>query len=356
MNKLIQKILAFFYMLSRINWWKAWRLHNRKSDVVLWAIPCWPKFWRYNNAVMIADFVYLKYFTDNNIPYRIVLGGRIGKVTNANIFYSMSRLYNPYNLHNWAANLLCVVKELESQGNLVFAPHKEAVWWENKTYMQQRFVELGVNHPRTIVFEKGKEFDLSQLRLPVVYKEVHTSGSKGMQRIDTMEALQKVIAEKRSIGYYDFMIQELVDMRRDMRLIVIGDKIVSHYWRINHSDEWKPTSTSGGSSADFGNFPEQWRTSFLQTFKKLDITAGAFDITWQKDDINTEPLYLEVSPSYMPNPTPNEKYAGKSYGDFKKDIFCKNPYYKKVIDVLFEHRLMMTELYYQQVKARHAAK
>ena len=30
-------------------------------------------------------------------------------------------------------------------------------------------------------------------------------------------------------------------MKRDLRVIIVNDEIVLHYWRINNSAEWKPT-------------------------------------------------------------------------------------------------------------------
>ena len=112
--------------------------------------------------------------------------------------------------------------------------------------------------------------------------------------------------------------QQLINMRKDLRVILVGGEIVHYYWRINLSGEWKPTSTSFGSKVDFGNFPEQWRQHIIDTFKKLELTAGAFDITWEGDDLSQEPLYLEVSPVFQPNP--KIEMRDKSYAYFKKMV------------------------------------
>jgi RimK-like ATP-grasp domain len=351
MIKIISKILAFFYGITRVNWFKAFARSNSKAENVLWMIPCWPRFWKYNKSYMVGDFAHIRYFHRHNIPYKIVIGKSIGKYTNKNIFYTISRLYNPYQLHNWAANMLCAVKELEDQGNTLFASYKEAQYWENKVHMHKMFAELGINHPKTWVFERGKQINLDEIPFPVLYKDVHTAGSIGMKKINNRAELDEIIALKHSQGIYTFLIQELINMRKDLRVIIIGDEIVLHYWRVNNDKDWKPTATSGGSKVDFVTFPEQWRSHIMETFKRLQIRTGAFDITWQNDDLSTEPLYLEISPSYMPNPRPNEKYKDAPYSAFKKDLFCKDPYFKKVVDILLEEKEAVIDLYFKDIQA-----
>ena len=68
------------------------------------------------------------------------------------------------------------------------------------------------------------------------------------------------------------ILQRLLNMRRDLRVILVGNEIILHYWRINLSDEWKPTSTGFGSQVDFENFPENWRSWIIDSFNKLKIS------------------------------------------------------------------------------------
>ena len=51
------------------------------------------------------------------------------------------------------------------------------------------------------------------------------------------------------------IVQELLNIRKDLRVIVIGNEIFLHYWRINLGGEWRPTSTGFGSKVDFINYP-----------------------------------------------------------------------------------------------------
>ena len=132
------------------------------------------------------------------------------------------------------------------------------------------------------------------------------------------------------------ILQKLLNIKRDLRVIVVGDKIMLHYWRINNDDEWKPTSTSFGSTVDFEYFQEHWRARIMEIFKKLKITTGAFDFAWENDDLDTEPLVLEVSSSYSPNPkvNPNSKL---SYGEYKHTIAYDREYVKIVYKIQKEY-------------------
>ena len=69
-------------------------------------------------------------------------------------------------------------------------------------------------------------------------------------------------------------------MRKDLREILVGVDIVHYYQRINKLDNWKPTSMSYGCDVDFDFFPENERSHIIETFKKLDLSSGASDITW----------------------------------------------------------------------------
>ena len=110
---------------------------------------------------------------------------------------------------------------------------------------------------------------------------------KGVYKIENASQLEK-LNFKNDI----YIFQKLLNIRRDLRVTIVGDEIVHFYWRINNSKDWRPTSTGHGSSVDFVNFPEKWRNFIINEFKKLDLVTGALDIAWENDDLNNEPLIL----------------------------------------------------------------
>ena len=200
--------------------------------------------------------------------------------------------------------------------------------------MHQKFKELDISHPPTIIVDnKNSAPCIPPISFPILFKPAHGSGSTGIKKINTLEEYKKTI---KSTKYDEYLLQEWIDMRRDLRLIYIGNELVLHYWRINNCKDWKPTSTSKGSSVDFITLPEKWMDFIYNEYKKLKINVGAFDITWRNDDLNSKPLILEVSTSYMPNPPPVGKYLQLPYNEYKKTLFGKDAYFKQYLNLVFK--------------------
>ena len=69
--------------------------------------------------------------------------------------------------------------------------------------------------------------------------------------------------------------QKLVDMRLDIRVLVVGNQIMNHYWRKNPHDEWRPTSTNFGSYLDFSPLPDNVVNTSISYLKKIRIDNGS---------------------------------------------------------------------------------
>jgi glutathione synthase/RimK-type ligase-like ATP-grasp enzyme len=226
-----------------------------------------------------------------------------------------------------------MAKEVEGRGAQLY-PNSEVIsYQENKIKMYRMLKRLDVNIPQTIAVNsfEGYEFAISQVGYPFIVKGPFSNNSKHLVRILT-EDEASVFAEfifsnqdKQGMGNSDFpiknlpvLIQKFVNLRKDMRVIFVGDEILSKYsyWRINNSNGWRPTATRYGSVVVFSPFPRQWEDYIREVIKKIDFPWGAFDIAWDHDDLSTEPLILEVSPGFSPNPPPPQRYINNYY-DFK---------------------------------------
>lgn len=352
--KALRNLFGLLYAIFfRMNWRGYFKYRDKKSDNIIWLCPVYPsRLLEYLlRATFINDLALIDTFIRNRVPFRVVWGRKIGRHLNKKIFYTVSYHFNLYHLVNYSRDIVFILKALEEQGNQLFPNWQEIEYWENKAFMQEKFVELDISHPRTRIVKPGEisTLDTASLEYPLLWKDVHSSGSKGLYKIADEQALKDKIKEKTAAGLTTFLLQQLIDMRRDLRVTLVNDKIVHHYWRISHAEEWKPTATSFGSSVDFETFPEQWRTYIIDSFKKMKLTTGAYDITWDKDDLNTMPLMLEISPSYDLNPPQPEKYSKMSYGAYKKKLFIRDAYYKKRVDIFFEIKRMVVETYLRQL-------
>lgn len=253
-----------------------------------------------------------------------------------NILFQGSKFLNTVGFDDHASALRSLSSQAEREFNMVFPNFHEASFWENKSYMHKVFEKNDIPTPKTEILNvsnysfKGLTKILNEKIFLI--KKLNSRSSEGIYKVASDEDLEK--AKKNLNLSRDVIIQKLVDMKRDLRVIIVNDEIVLHYWRINNSAEWKPTSTGYGSSVDFDFFPEKWRGFIMDVFFKLKIRTGAFDICWEEDDLSSTPLFLEVSTLYQPNPKPIDSNS-LNYGSWKKSLsFSKNGYINQHIDTI----------------------
>jgi len=343
--KVFKYLLRLVYILSKVPLVKIFKYNDSNADYILWIPPLRINNLReYLSNGVLNELGWIRAFISHGLKFRIVFSGKIGKVSNKKIIYSHSYTYNTYGLYNHSVILNTVVRELEQQSNTLFPSLNETLYWENKVFMHEQFGKLQIRTPETYVIDVD---DIrNSLPYPFIIKEVHSSASAGVYKIQDDQMYLNKIEELKARGVKFFLVQEILNMRKDLRVTIIGQEIVLHYWRINLSDEWKPTSTGRGSSVDFVSFPEQWRSYIMANFDKLGIRSGAFDIAWQNDDLDSEPYFLEVSPAYKPNPPLPEKYKSMTYSSYKKIIGGKDAYYKKYVDLMLDLKGKLFETYF----------
>jgi biotin carboxylase len=256
---------------------------------------------------------------------------RLGHLRGKQVYLHIGTDFNPLGVSNYAAIWPYLIGELEAQGNRVFPSREESLLWENKAHMHELFQARGVRCPHTeLVSACDLEAHCAHRPFPFLLKEIHSSSSEGVHKIDSPERLKSVAARIQARNRSEIvLVQELLDMRRDLRAIVIGDQVALHYWRINLQDEWRPTATGHGSRVDFVHFPEQWRADIVATLRTCGLQQGAFDIAWRGDDLTTEPIYLEVSPQFQPTPPVAEGELDMNYGAWKKALILGDRGYDK---------------------------
>lgn len=328
----IKRILATVYLLGKTDY-TGWTL--KPSNRVVWI-----RFWGLgllHDEELIYAFAQINALSKSGVRFRVSLTNNLGKFLDKSIFFTFSRYKDPFNFINYSKTLYHIASQLEEQHCRVFPRKEDILFWENKGHMTRKFIELGISRPRTILMTDPGQAETIDLPFPLLVKEEHSASSFGVHKINTRDELREFLATS---GYFPrnstLIVQELLNIRRDLRVILVGDRIVHYYWRINLGKEWMPTSTSReGSKVDFGNFPEHWRDFIIGEFRKLDLLAGAFDIVWQNDDLSTQPMILEVSPNFQPNPTVDPDKLGMPYGVYKRKLMLRNLYEYRFIDIVF---------------------
>ena len=328
-KSIFSRIIFLYNILIRINFTKLFLKFDKNSKNVLW-IPHSgiSSFLGYltGTAQLVSDASILNFLIENKESFNIVIGNKkIGLLRFKNIYYKAIHI-NWFNFYNYVSSSQNVLKNLEDQGNVLYPSLKDYKLWENKAYMHRLFDEKKINQPTTKILNvnnNNKKIIDNTFNYPFLIKELHSAASQGLYKVRNYDEFSEISSTIKNKGGVEFIAQELLEIHKDLRVIIIGEEVVLHYWRINNSEEWKPTSTSFGSSVDFEMFPENWRHNILDTFKKLELKTGAFDIAWRNDDLKTKPIILEVSPFYKPNPSPPKKYSRIPYSQYKKIILGK---------------------------------
>ena len=327
---LVRKIMFLFYLYSKTCF--KGLVQDPNCDAIIWT----PKFnWKYfYSERLLIDFAYMNSLSERGVKFRRVKSLDIGNNWDKTIYLPYDKYDRVFGFVDYTKQLLLIISELEKQNNVVYPKPKEYILWENKAYMHEKFMELEIPHPSTQIFYSYNEMINQKSDFPFLIKEVHSNSANGIYKVNNEADLEAI---RGGLSGTTFLVQKLLNMRRDLRVTLVGNEIVHFYWRINNANEWKPTSTGHGSSVDFISFPEKWRTFIIEQFLKLEIVTGAFDIAWENDDLNTIPLILEISPSYQLNPvTTNSKYL-QGYGEYKKhSFFGKESYIKQYITQTFD--------------------
>lgn len=173
-----------------------------------------------------------------------------------------------------------LARRLEKENLPVFNSSKSIELCDNKA---STFIELlgEVKQPKTIIapktffkadFTQFVENAVEILNLPVVFKECFGSFGEQVYLCKTKDEILSHITEK------PFILQEFIknSFGHDIRLEVVGDKVVSSVLRCNDAD-FRANVTNGGKMEKYTPTKEEEETA-LKACKKLGLTFGGVDI------------------------------------------------------------------------------
>lgn len=312
--------LKFWRIKFFIEFLKLSKKSSKESDLVLFIPRVSLSYFLRTN--FLWDLATMRYLKTSKINYRVVKGlKKLSNVSSSKVIYNPGYNLNDWNVENDVAFYPLISNLLESQANEVIPSSDEIIYWENKAFMYNAFLEKKIPMPDTFVVNSNN-YDEFVLNINVednwLYKPNHSKSSIGIVEVKTN--IKDFVLEKLKNHKY-VVLQKIIDIDRDCRIIVINDKIVLQYWRNKvESDGWIPTSTSTGSTVTFMNYPESLEEWVVSQTNKLGLRSAAWDIVFENTDLRMEkPLALEVSPVYYPNPRENYD-PDSSYNDYKKSF------------------------------------
>lgn len=285
-----------------------------------------------SNEGLMWEFAYINALIGQKKDFKVVFS--LKNLAGKTIFWAPTKAsLKDKGSNNYSRDLHKMSLDAEVN-NILYPSSFEIEYWENKVFMYKRFAETGVKHPKTIIC-KIKDGIPNNMKFPLLLKGEHSSSSEDIYKIDSYDHLKQILNSSDYCKKFDhYIFQELIEMRKDLRVTMVEDKVVLAYWRINPDEEWKPTASNYGSVIKFDDYPEQWDSHFKNSLKTLGIRMGAFDFVWENDDLSQEPIALEVSPRFSPNPVHDPHNS--TYGDWKKKIFLKDSFTKKQLELIFK--------------------
>lgn len=331
LGKIIGLFICLYYFISN-------RFLNRKlknSKIIYYAI--WPKNFNelliyFFRSFFLQDVVLLKALASKGLYTELVFFKNLKLLPKgSSVVYTLTPFSPKKRKYPKMSQGESLFEYLNSFSDLQFYPPvSEIRFWENKSYMHQKFDEYSIPSPKTIViYDIPEDEILDQIQFPILTKLPNSNQSKGIDIHYEIPSLLKTIDNKLKIADA-VIIQEIREITFDIRVVVINNKVVYHYWRHKNNLEegFTTTSTSNGGILDTKELPHSIKESCIITANKLNLGCAAFDVTFDSfmdyDDI----CFFEVSPSFMLNPLPKQDEIQGPYSQYKKSYLR---FYKELI-------------------------
>ncbi len=195
---------------------------------------------------------------------------------------------------------VCLARRLEQAGVRLFNCADAIEACDNKALTSLVLSKAGVRIPKTIISPKTFEgvgynnlgfLDkaVERLGLPLVIKESY--GSFGMQvyLANTRDEAAQII---KSLGHKEFIMQKFVasSRGRDLRINVVGEKVVASIYRYN-DDDFRSNLTIGGQMKPY-TITQAQADLAVSACRALNLDFAGVDVMFGEND---EPIICEVN-------------------------------------------------------------
>lgn len=335
----------FLTVLLKVKWVNVFRYMDNDAQNAILIYPNYPhNFFEYiaGNDFM-QDMALLSALLDKKKPLQICLGLKQAKKQKGkNFFLTCSRKYPKSDKEfNYQEAFEQALVELSKQ-NRIMPSMDELLLWENKILMHEFLEEKEIRTPKTHYYPFYNNEIKPGLKYPIILKLAHSAGGTGIIKFDTIDKCRTYLEKNKPEA---FLLQEWMDIKRDLRMVFINNKLELHYMRINQDDSWKANSTFNVAEVDFDFIPEGCLEYMTKIDRKIGLKACAYDIAWNDDNYNLEPFVLEISPSFLPNPKPPKRFENRPYNHYYPRIFIRQPYFRRLPEMYFKiHRLRVDSI------------
>jgi len=159
----------------------------------------------------------------------------------------------------------------------------------NKVEMTRAFeVVAGEHVPYTRILPRtdgAVETILDEMPLPFVAKEIHNSMGRGVFLIESRAELERYVAANHML-----YVQELLPIDRDVRVVIVGEQVVSAYWRVAPPGGFYSNVARGGAIS-FDRVPDAAVELAQRVAGELEINHAGFDVAL----VDGRPYLLEFN-------------------------------------------------------------
>lgn len=146
----------------------------------------------------------------------------------------------------------------------------------DKVEMTRAFWSLCPEHmPHTLILPAtpaAVEQVLDTFALPFIAKEVRNSMGRGVHLIES---------QAQFAGYWRanpvLYVQEYLPIRRDLRVVYVGDQVITAYWRHGMDGEYR-NNVARGAEIDFEDVPAPALELVRRVAQALNIDHAGFDV------------------------------------------------------------------------------
>lgn len=163
----------------------------------------------------------------------------------------------------------------DAMGKATFPSYHTYKCVQDKIKQTALFNLLGIPHPVTRVFYGQRRLEkITRLfTFPLIAKVPRGSAlGRGVYLIRDADQLEKYLRRSK-VAY----IQEYLHLDRDIRVVVIGDRVVHAYWRLAASGEYRSNVAAGGSIS-LAKVPEKAKVLALETARACGWNDVGIDI------------------------------------------------------------------------------
>ncbi|MBQ7039241.1 MAG: RimK family alpha-L-glutamate ligase [Clostridia bacterium] len=193
-----------------------------------------------------------------------------------------------------------LAKMLENAGVRLFNSSDAIEICDNKAKTHIRLSEKNISVPETVIAPKTfeglgytnlsfLERAIDTLGLPLVIKEAYGSFGQQVYLAKTRAEAEKIVEK---IGHKDFIMQKFVasSVGRDIRINVVGDKVVASMLRINEND-FRSNISNGGTALSY-NPTDAQKNMAIRASKAAGLDFAGVDVMFGE---NNEPIICEVN-------------------------------------------------------------